>query len=32
MTEMEMVRRWAQTWKEIGPELERIRLCEVRLA
>ena len=25
-----MLRRWAQTWKEAGPELERIRLREVR--
>lgn len=25
-----MVRRWAQTWKEAGPELEKIRLREVR--
>jgi hypothetical protein len=30
MTEKEMVRRWAQTWKQAGPELERIRLREVR--
>lgn len=30
MTEQERVRRWAQTWKEFGPELERIRLREVR--
>ena len=30
MTEKEMVRRWAQTWKEFGPELEQIRLREVR--
>jgi hypothetical protein len=30
MTEKEMIRRWAQTWKEAGPELERIRLREVR--
>jgi hypothetical protein len=30
MTEKEMNRRWAQTWKEYGPELERIRLREVR--
>ena len=26
-----MNRRWAQTWKEYGPELERIRLREVRV-
>ena len=25
-----MLRRWAQTWKEAGPELEKIRLREVR--
>lgn len=25
-----MIRRWAQTWKLAGPELERIRLREVR--
>jgi hypothetical protein len=30
MTEEEMNRRWAQTWKECGPELEKIRLREVR--
>jgi hypothetical protein len=30
MTEAEMIRRWAQTWKEIGPELEKIRLRESR--
>ncbi len=30
MTEREMVRRWAQTWKEAGPELEKIRLREMR--
>jgi hypothetical protein len=24
------VRRWVETWKEYGPELERIRLREVR--
>jgi hypothetical protein len=30
MTENEMIRRWAQTWKEFGPELEKIRLREVR--
>jgi hypothetical protein len=30
MTETEMIRRWAQTWKEVGPELEQIRLREVR--
>lgn len=25
-----MVRLWAQTWKKAGPELEKIRLREVR--
>jgi hypothetical protein len=30
MTNTEMIRRWAQTWKEVGPELEKIRLREVR--
>lgn len=30
MTEKEAIRRWAQTWKEFGPELEKIRLREVR--
>lgn len=25
-----MIRQWAQTWKEIGPELEKIRLREAR--
>ena len=30
MTVEEMNRRWAQTWKDAGPELERIRLREVR--
>src|SRR5258707_987830 len=30
MTEKETIRRWAQTWKEFGPELEEIRLREVR--
>ena len=25
-----MTRRWAQTWKQFGPELELIRLREVR--
>jgi len=30
MSEQERTRRWAQTWKEYGPELERIRLREVR--
>lgn len=26
----EDTRRWAQTWKRVGPELELIRLREVR--
>jgi hypothetical protein len=30
MAEKDAVRLWAQTWKEFGPELERIRLREVR--
>jgi hypothetical protein len=30
MTEKEMIRRWVQTWKEFGPELEKLRLREVR--
>jgi hypothetical protein len=30
MTEKEMIRRWVRTWKEAAPELERIRLREVR--
>jgi hypothetical protein len=30
MTEKEMIKRWVDTWKEFGPELERIRLSEVR--
>ena len=30
MTEKEAIRRWAQTWKEVGPELEKMRLREVR--
>ena len=25
-----MIRRWVQTWKDAGPELERIRLRDVR--
>ncbi len=27
-----MMRRWVQTWKEAGPELEAIRVREVREA
>lgn len=30
MTEKEMLRRWVDAWAEAGPELERIRLREVR--
>lgn len=30
MTEQEMIKLWVKTWKEFGPELERIRLREVR--
>jgi hypothetical protein len=30
MTEKEAIRQWAQTWKEFGPELEKMRLREVR--
>jgi hypothetical protein len=30
MTEKELTRRWAQTWKDAGPELEKIRLHEAR--
>ncbi|MBI2685337.1 MAG: hypothetical protein HYX27_03400 [Acidobacteria bacterium] len=30
MDEKELIRRWAQTWKEAGPELEKIRLREAR--
>lgn len=30
MTEREIMRKWVQTWKEFGPELEAIRLREVR--
>jgi hypothetical protein len=30
MTEKDAVRQWAQTWKEFGPELERMRLEDVR--
>ena len=29
MTERDMIRQWAQTWKQVGPELETIRLREV---
>jgi hypothetical protein len=30
MTERETIQRWVRTWKEAGPELEKIRLREVR--
>lgn len=30
MTEKDAIRRWVQTWKEFGPELEKMRLREVR--
>lgn len=30
MTGEDDIRRWARAWKEAGPELERIRLREVR--
>lgn len=30
MTETELIRRWVRAWKEASPELEKIRLREVR--
>ena len=30
LTEREMIERWVRTWKEGGPELELMRLREVR--
>jgi hypothetical protein len=30
MSEAEKIKLWAQTWKKAGPELEAIRLGEVR--
>jgi hypothetical protein len=30
MTEREMIRRWVRAWKDAAPELERIRLRQVR--
>ncbi len=30
MTETEQIGRWVQAWKEAGPELEQIRLREIR--
>ena len=32
MDEREMMRRWVQTWKEAGPELEAIRREEIAKA
>jgi hypothetical protein len=32
MDEREMMRRWVQTWKEAGPELEAIRRDEIAKA
>jgi hypothetical protein len=32
MDEREMMRRWVETWKEAGPELEAIRRKEIREA
>ena len=32
MDEREMIRRWVETWKEAGPELERIHRREVQEA
>jgi hypothetical protein len=30
MTEADRIRQWVRTWKQHGPELERIRLRQVR--
>lgn len=30
MTEREQMREWVRTWKQAGPELERIRIEEMR--
>ncbi len=30
MSEKDAIRHWAQTWKKFGPELENMRLREVR--
>lgn len=30
VTNEDAIRLWAQTWKELGPQLEKIRLREVR--
>lgn len=32
MTEQEKLRLWVETWKRAGPELEAIRLREIREA
>jgi hypothetical protein len=32
MDEREAIRRWVETWKEAGPELEAIRHREIREA
>jgi hypothetical protein len=32
MDEREMMRRWVETWKQAGPELEAIHRCEVEQA
>ena len=32
MDEREMIRRWVETWKRAGPELEAIRRREIREA
>jgi hypothetical protein len=32
MEDRELIRRWVQTWKEAGPELEAIRRREIREA
>ena len=30
MTEQQKLRLWVETWKKAGPELEKIRLREIR--
>jgi len=32
MDEREMIRRWVETWREAGPQLEAIRRREIREA
>ena len=32
MDEREAMRRWVETWKQAGPELEAIRRQEIRVA